>query len=345
MGMHKSVSNGIAKGTLKFLAEQGLASHVITTKCDISDYEIQKNGGRLGENQHYKFMLESSKHCKSLVQKMLEHSIEHRILNVVYNEFPELIGFNLNQESAEKAVESFLDNRFIIGNCDSIVVTRCEVKTKIEYINMGPAEIGDHSAIGNFMMLYDLIKKHDATKNIKIGFTNNHNEEKRLLNDFFESHCSFSESSNFIILDNHLIERKTASINESVYSMQKSLLAKKKAEIEIKMPFTTTVTSLIKNAIYSLDSESDASIMNHVCSSLKVSRWTLSEKLKNENSNFTDLLKKTRLQLACSLLLETDKSIQEISELICFSSMSVFSRFFKSNMNISPLSYRNKNIE
>lgn len=344
MGIHKSVSNAIAKGTLKFLDEQGLASHVITAKCGISDYEIEKNGGRLGESQHYKFMLESSKHCSFLVKKTLELNIEHRVINMAFNEFPELIGFNLNQESAEKAIESFLDHRFIIGNCDSIIVTRGETKTRIEYINMGPSEIGDYSAVGNFMMLYDLLKKHDATKKIKVGFTNNHNEEKKLLNDFFESNCSFSEKNNFIIIDNYLMERKTSSINEILYAMQKNLLVKKKLEIEVKMPFTSTVISLIKSFISSLDSESDASIMNNVCSALKISRWTLGEKLKNENSNFTELLKKARLQIACSLLLETDKSIQEISELICFSSMSVFSRFFKSNMNMSPLSYRNKNI-
>lgn len=345
MRTNKSVSNVIARGTLKLLDDLGLDPHVITTKSDISSYEIEKSGGRLGESQHYKFMIESSKHSKALVQKILEQSIDHRIINHVYYEFPELIGFNLNQESATKAVQSFLDHRFIIGNCDSVVVTRGETKTRVEYINMGPDELGDYSAVGNFMILYDLIKKHDATKNIKIGFTNNHNEEKNLLNDFFESNCSFSENSNFIIVDNSLMERKTNSINEVVYMMQKNLLIKKQSEFEAKMPFTSMVINLIKNAIYSHDFESDISIMNNICAVLKISRWTLSEKLKIENSNFTDLLKKTRLQIACSLLLETDKSIQEISELICFSSMSVFSRFFKSNMNISPLSYRNRNIE
>ncbi len=342
--MEKTVSNLIARGTLQLLEDNGVDTSKITERCGISRYEIERDGGRLSENQHYRFMLESANHDQFLAEDMLEYCISYGPVNTSYSAYPDLMGFCLNQTTANAAITSFIENRVIIGNCDSVIVTRGDKKTKIEYVNLGPSQVGNCSAIGNFMMLHSLINSYTSPGNIKVGFVGSRQERKGLLNTFFESKCEFDHQSNFMIIDNTLLDKEVNSSNAALHLIQKTGLNKKRAELEKTKSLSGTVLKLIEHSISFLRSESDIHIMNDVCLTLKMSRWTVNDKLKIEITSFTDLLKSVRLKIACSLLVETNKSIQEISELVCFSSQSVFSRFFKLNLNMSPLVYRNKNL-
>ena len=343
--MEKTVSNLIARGTLKLLEDTGVDTSKITEKCGISRYEIEWDGGRLSESQHYRFMLESSIHDQYLAEDMLEHCISLGPINISYNAYPDLLGFCLNQASAQAAINSFIENRVIIGNCDSVIVTRGDQKTRIEYVNMGPRQVGNCSAIGNFMMLYSLIKSYAPPRDLKIGFVGARQERKGLLNSFFESKCEFDHHSNFMLIDNRLLDKSAESFNNSLYLIQKTDLNKRKTELERIKSLSSAVIKLIEHSISFLRTDSENNIINDVCSTLKISRWTLNEKLKQEDTTFSDLLKSVRIKMACALLRETNKSIQEISELVCFSSQSVFSRFFKLNLNVSPLVYRNQSLE
>lgn len=343
--MERSVSNSVARGILKLLEVHGVDTKKIPEICKISSYELESDGGRLSEEQHYRLLIETEKYNQFFTEDMLEHCISFGAINLSYDAYPDLFGFCLNQLSATDAIKAFIDNRIIIGSCDSVVLTREKEKTRLEYINGGPEQIGNQSAIGNFMMLYGLIKAYVPINNVKIGFTgerNERNERKGLLNAFFESKCSFDSNMNYMLIDNHLLDEKIGSFNEKLNLIQKTNLNNKKFELEHSKSLSSLVMNLIENSIKLIESESENSIMNDICSTLRMSRWTLNERLKYEKTTFTELLRNVRLNMACKLLTETTTSIQEISELICFSSQSVFSRFFKLNLNVSPLAYRNR---
>lgn len=53
-------------------------------------------------------------------------------------------------------------------------------------------------------------------------------------------------------------------------------------------------------------------------------------------------INRVRLDKAKSLLLNTDSSISEISEMVGFQSLHYFSRYFKSNEGLSPVEYRQR---
>lgn len=340
--MERSVSNTIARVILKQLEVHGVDTKKITEKCGICFYELENNGGRISEKQHYNFLIEAEKYNELLTQDMLEHCISLGTVNLSYHTYPDLFGFCLNQISAMDAINAFINYRVIIGSCDSVIMTRGEGQTRIEYINSGPEQIGNLSAIGNFMILYGLINSYIPINNIKIGFAGKKHEKKGLLNEYFESKCLFDNNINYMLINNSLLDKKIDSFNEILHSVQKTNLNSKKIELEHSTSLANLVMKLIESSINRVRSESESSIMNDVCSTLRMSRWTLNEKLKHERTTFTELLKHVRVGMACKLLVETAASIQEISELICFSSQSVFSRFFKSNLNISPLAYRNR---
>ncbi|NMM64079.1 helix-turn-helix domain-containing protein [Clostridium sp. P21] len=59
-------------------------------------------------------------------------------------------------------------------------------------------------------------------------------------------------------------------------------------------------------------------------------------------SSFTDLLNSNRIEEALKLLLDTDKTISEISEEVGFSHTRYFNKHFKSHYKYTPLQYRKK---
>lgn len=134
-------------------------------------------------------------------------------------------------------------------------------------------------------------------------------------------------------------KKRNAFFNENLYRLQKINLDKVNNEInQSKFSFIVEdiVSSLVSEQLFFCDQK----ILDNVCDKLKMSRWTLNKKLAIENTCFTDIFNKVRLDRAVKLLTETNKSMNEISELTRFSSQSVFSRFFRTHTNMSPNQYR-----
>lgn len=340
--MKRSVSNLLAKGFFNQLKDSGVSrAENILEKCGISIYELNQPEGRITENNHYKLINEVYKHKDLIDDAMFSSCDKSDILALAHLAFPELIGYNLNQETILAAISSFVENRFVIGDCDSIAMIRNDHSIKITYINEGPKSIEDMSAVGNFMMLYKIARQYTKTGRVNIGFTGLHSQDGHYLNNYFESKCQFNSNENFIIFENDSIETNKFNYNKPLNILQKDLLLKKKESIYHKATFSSTISDVIEKTLARVGANgTDVSILENVCSAMNMSRWTLNERLKSENTSFSDLLKALKVKMSCHLLSQTNKSIQEISELACFSSISAFSRFFNSNLNMSPLSYR-----
>jgi YesN/AraC family two-component response regulator len=65
--------------------------------------------------------------------------------------------------------------------------------------------------------------------------------------------------------------------------------------------------------------------------------------LKETNCKFSSFHRKIRLKIACDLLLDDSNSIAFISEYLCYSSPSIFSRDFKETHGVTPSKYRLNN--
>ena len=90
----------------------------------------------------------------------------------------------------------------------------------------------------------------------------------------------------------------------------------------------------IKNNI-GIDEIADAASMSkyHFCRTFK----------KTIGLTVMEYIFKTRVMLAKSMLLSTEKSILEVSEECAFSGVSYFCRVFKNEVGVSPLKYRKQN--
>lgn len=331
----KSVSNALTMWKLKALTEGGVNVSSILNKCDISSYELEKNNGRISQSQHYGLMLETLKYNDIFLAKKI--SIEN-----FYQLFPDLFGLCLNEKSAYGALESFIRYRVVMGNSDICNIKHTDDSVLIEYLNEGPSQLVNGSAVGNFMLFCDIAKKYLSEMSLQVGFMGNPITSEKLTNDLFKSKCLFNQGKNSILIrDKHLFLRSDF-YNKSLSELQKLNLEKSCQKLNEPKLFSHTIAEMIKTTINSDLAGGEGKIFDSICNSLKQSRWTVNKRLKQENTSFTDILKHVRFDLSCQLLTETNKSIREISEITCFATPAIFSRFFSSHANTSPIKYRNK---
>lgn len=340
--MDRSVSNTLIKNRFDMLNKQGVNINEIIKNCKISDFELNNQEDRTSKEHLNKILTELEKHNKLMLNSIIDTCSQDNALNKKYSFYPNLIGICINEESGISALNRFIQNRIVIGNIDDIIITRGQHKTKIEYLNLGPKDVRSYFELGHFITINSIIKNYISTDAIVVGFTENFHDRKRAINDIFMKNCLFNQSQNFMIIDNELLDKKNIHFNPILHSIQKEKIHEETAVLKSNSPVSTIVIRGIEKIIKSTHSNGDIDILNNICSTLNMSRWTLNEKLKNEETSFTEILKSVKLQQACTLLMETEMSIQEISDRVLFSSQSVFSRFFKQNLNISPLLYRNK---
>lgn len=335
--MPKSVSNVIMRNVLQKLKGDGVNTKSIIEYCGVSDYEIERDNGRIAEHKHYRFMLKTKEYLQPVNDFIFDN-----FMTLSFQNHPDFVGICLNESSAKEALDSYVRYRIMIGNCDDLIKHAGAEKSSFEYINLGPKELGASQAIFNFIMLYSIVKNYSDSFRVNIGFVGKPPQRKHLLDMFFNTPCLWEQNSNFIIFNNQELDRPRQGYNGSLNSMQKVRLNELCRNLESDSNYSSLIKEMIIHSIHLGRFDGDDSILEDICNNLSISRWTLNRKLQNENTSFITLLKETKIKMACELLIESKYSMQEISESIGFSSQSVFSRFFKTNLSMSPLAFRDE---
>jgi AraC-like DNA-binding protein len=80
--------------------------------------------------------------------------------------------------------------------------------------------------------------------------------------------------------------------------------------------------------------------LGRIAESLFMTPRTLQRKLAKENTNFQHLLDEVRANPSVELLLQTDKSIEQIGNRLGFYDTAAFSKAFKRWKGVAPKLYR-----
>lgn len=329
----KSVSNTLISWKLKVLAENGIDINKILNARNISEYELNKEGGRVPSEKHFNLMYDTLKYNDLILSKTVT-------MKYFYQFFPDLIGLCLNEDSALGAIENFIRYRALIGNSDLCTINHINNALRIEYINEGPKEFANSSALGNFLFILDMLKLYLPDMSLTAGFAGKPLTSEKFVSEQLNAKCIFNQNINYLCINSKALIEKSETYNAKLNELQKEKVESSYLEIPDKNLFSETVMLIIARLLPNYRLETDNSVFDDVCDELRQSRWTINRRLKLEQTSFTDLLQKTKFKLACQLLTETDKTIQEISEDTCFATQATFSRFFSEHANISPMKYR-----
>ncbi|MFD7444843.1 AraC family transcriptional regulator [Streptomyces sp. NPDC059909] len=107
----------------------------------------------------------------------------------------------------------------------------------------------------------------------------------------------------------------------------------------IAVPRDTSVVDRVRELIEALLSTGRCSI-EQVARSLGVDRRTVHRHLAHSGETFSSLLNATRMRLAEQFVANPRRSLTEISDLLGFSSLSAFSRWFREQAGCSPREWR-----
>lgn len=331
--MRRSVSNALPNWALTTLAGCGIDTAAILDKCQISSYELSKSNGRIPDTAYYQLLLQTMQY-----KQLLRQNVSTELF---FSLFPDLFGLCLNESSASRALQAFVQYRFLMGNCDDCFIKQQDNQIKIEYQSSSPMQTGNCS-VGHFILSKELLSHYLPASSIQVGFDCSSPLAKKEVNDALQTNCLFEQNSNYMIIKDPQLMACNEVFNVRLNALQRARLEASRGDLLTVSNFSTLVAEVIESVISQNNYGSENTILDALCFNLKISRWTLNNKLQLEKTSFTDILKNVRLKKASKLLLETNKSIREISELTCFSSQAVFSRFFRSHANISPIQYRKK---
>lgn len=334
--MSQSVSNQVIRRMLTACQQQGGDTDAILMAAGLTPFDIHREHGRILAHSHYRMLSLMQRHLSGFHEGILSYDIAD-----LYQHYPALISLCLNQPSPRAAIEALLAYRTVIGNCDDFVVRRGALFSQYEYINQGPAALGASQAIPNFVILYRILRVYAPGLGVFVGFVGKPPTHHRQLDHFFGTHCRWEQPGNTLTIDNALLDSRADSYNGPLCHLQTSQLAHICSDIDERVPFANLVADMIRHKIRGGVMESDDHLLKDVCSAMNISRWTLNRKLQGEGSSFSAILKRVKMMEACRLLGEGEQPLQNISDLVGFSSQSAFNRFFKANTNMTPLAYRN----
>ncbi|WP_310597317.1 helix-turn-helix transcriptional regulator [Aeromonas aquatica] len=316
--------------------QQGGDSEAILMAAGLTAFDINRTQGRILAQSHYRALSLMQGYLSGFHQEILSYDIDR-----LYAQYPPLISLCLNRPSPRAAIEALLAYRTVIGNCDDFRVRTGALHTQYEYINQGPAILGASQAIPNFVILYRVLRVYEPAIAVSLGFIGKPPAHHGQLDHFFGNLCRWEQEANTLTLANTLLDRRSDCYNEPLGRLQIGQLEHICAEIAERVPFTHQVGERIRHKICEGGMESDEHVLEDVCSTMNISRWTLNRKLQGEGGSFSTILKQVRMTEACRLLEQGEQTLQNISDLVGFSSQSAFNRFFKANANMTPLVYRN----
>ena len=145
---------------------------------------------------------------------------------------------------------------------------------------------------------------------------------------------TFSQSCNSIRFPKSLLRTKLERINPAL-----AHLALQQCEDQLAAR-EQNYRSIVSNIIRA--QRSKMVCREFVAEKLNISGSTLNRKLAKEGTNFTTLAKEIRFQEACDYLVKTNKSINEIAQLLGYEDPSNFGRIFRQLAGSSASDYRKK---
>ncbi len=151
----------------------------------------------------------------------------------------------------------------------------------------------------------------------------------------FQCSVLFDQAENNLVFDHSILSLKIRLRSSHLYTALLNYAESLLNRLSLHRSFKKRVQQFIVK--YLPEGEVDIEKISHL---MKMSRQTLYRRLKEEGTNFHELLDETRKMLAVKYLTQHQSSINEIAFLLGFSETSAFSRAFKRWYQKSPANFR-----
>lgn len=337
-----SCNNWIARDILCFFDEKGIAIEPILHHSGIVRCELDRPDGRLTQEQYAKLLTSLSRYTPQYYDYLVVKQQRSEYLQFIYSQSPDLLGLCLNSPDVEHCLHHFFAHRSLIENANQVELGCYPQEWHLAMMpNNSDDESNTLAAIGYFIMLYELLRNYTPTPQVTIFLPLSSSTYQNKLATAFDDQCIYHAGPTQMVIERNTLATKHPYWNATLYELQLERVAQLNTSLDEQTSWRQNVLEQIEKQFSRQTTAQDTHLLHQVCFELKVSRWTLNLRLKEEHTCFTELVKKVRVNKACELLTQTHLSLLDISDQLGFSSQAVFSRFFKTALNRTPLAYRN----
>lgn len=154
---------------------------------------------------------------------------------------------------------------------------------------------------------------------------------------FFKAPIAFGQAADAVIIRTDLLDRQLDGAVPELHQQAKSRLLHRVAALSSSASMVAQLSRLFAQYPDLLLSGLDAAAAR-----LDMQPRTLQRRLHEEHHTFSEVQAQSRFQMSCSLLRNTNCSVDEISERLGFSDRRALTRAFKRWANTSPSNYRSR---
>lgn len=335
MPAQRSVASMLARLCMEGAEQHGIGPQEFQRQTGIAAWELESPQARICAAKHLAAM--------RLVQHM-PIPLEDWQLDIQsgLQPFPTLYAVVANAPNLAAGLGAFFYHRGLIGNVDAIRCLRQGTQFEFDYQLDDPSG-NAFSAFGNFALLLGILRHYDPEggRACVVELTGPAFSPPDLLRALMGCEVRFGQARNRLLLQAPACDQPYAQHNPTLYAFFQTQARNELARLEPPQTFALGLQQFLAQAIEAGDAMGPGSqLLAQACAHFKTSRWGLHRRLQLEATHFQEVLGRVRAAQARQMLLQAQSPISEISDLLGFSSLSAFSRFFSGAFGVSPTQFR-----
>jgi AraC-like DNA-binding protein len=261
--------------------------------------------------------------------------------NCVLESIPEIQTYVCSCETLRDAIKSYNWVRDLMSNGVNISLHETETYAYIR-INIGNARVRTDAAIfftetlitSVIKLITQLVGRKDVER---LTFRHAPPDYSAAYAKFFGVPVQFDQVTDAVVIRTELLDRPLNGAVPELHQQAKAQILHRVSKLSSLGRITGQLSRLFAERPELLMQGLEAS-----ATVLHIHPRTLQRRLHEENQTFADVQSQSRFQKTCSLLRNTDCSVNEISERLGFSDRRAFTRAFKRWSNVSPSCYRER---
>ena len=174
----------------------------------------------------------------------------------------------------------------------------------------------------------------------QMGFAHKPPEKLQEYRRIFNCEILFDQPKTFLCFYKRYLKLPVIQSNPDLLPLMEKYAQKSLEKVNSKNEYTHKVSELIVSNL-----NSDPPTLKKVASELAVSVRKLQQKLYDEKTSFSKVLKSMRMSISKKHLKENNHSISEIAFLLGFSEPSAFSKAFVKWTETTPFQYRRRHMK
>lgn len=151
---------------------------------------------------------------------------------------------------------------------------------------------------------------------------------------FFQCPVSWFSPIAMIVFSGEFLHLDIQNTDPGIYQINKALAEDRLSRLLDEEQLVASVGEVIANLQFARAN------IDEVAAEMLLSPRTLQRRLKESGSSFRKLQEQVILKESTQLLLQTARSVNEVSEMMGYAEVSSFSRAFKSMLGMSPIELR-----